>query len=207
MPQVSFKSQGLTLEGILQLPKEGGRLPGVVLCHPHPLWGGDMENNVVFALAQELTAKNTATLRFNFRGVGKSEGSFDEGQGEQEDALAALDFFTACPEVDPAKIGICGYSFGSLVAFRVAVRDPRVKAVAGVSPFVAPSELLNHYHRPKFFVSGTEDEYVDLQKLEALFASLPEPKEICLFPGVDHFWWGKTRELAARVATFFKQNL
>lgn len=110
--RVTLQAGGLLLEGCLELPQGTGPVPGVVLCHPHPLYGGDMENNVIVAVGRALVRSGLAALRFNFRGVGRSQGEFAGGVGEQEDARAALSFLATRPEIDPARLGIAGYSFG-----------------------------------------------------------------------------------------------
>ncbi len=110
--------------------------PAVVVCHPHPLYGGDMYNNVVSVICQALAQESIATLRFNFRGVGRSEGNHEEGVGEQDDVVAALDFLQSSDGVDKGRLGLAGYSFGTRVVMPVALRDSRVRAVALVSPFL-----------------------------------------------------------------------
>ncbi|NWF57312.1 MAG: dienelactone hydrolase family protein [Syntrophaceae bacterium] len=166
-----------------------------------------MHNNVVDAVCSSLGNRDIAWLKFNFRGVGGSGGRFADGIGEKEDAKAALSFGERQAKVNPEAIGLCGYSFGSIVAFPVALEDPRVRAVGGISPFVQPENLLNRFTRPKLFVCGTQDELVSSGALEKLVQKMPEPKELALFPGVDHFWWGKEEVMAEKVARFFEKYL
>jgi alpha/beta superfamily hydrolase len=106
---VTFNTDGLTLEGLLHLPPVTP-CPGVVVAHPHPQYGGDMHNNVVHALCRAVNSVGAAALRFNFRGVGASEGSFDNGVGEQRDVAGALEYLRALPEIT-ARIALVGYSF------------------------------------------------------------------------------------------------
>ncbi len=112
--QVSFRSGDLTLEGLLANP--GGNAPAAVVCHPHPLYGGSMSNNVVDAILAAMWQAGYATLRFNFRGVGASEGEHDGGPGEVDDAVAAMAFILAQPGVRKEGAVMAGYSFGAMVA-------------------------------------------------------------------------------------------
>ncbi len=146
-------------------------------------------------------------LIFNFRGVGRSGGRFGGGVAEREDLKAALSYAATQKRVDPGEMGVCGYSFGSLVAFSVAVADDRVKAAAGISPFVEPADLLDHWVKPKLFACGTEDGFIAAQGLRELVQRLPEPKELALYPGVDHFWAGQENDLGEKVASFFGRYL
>jgi alpha/beta superfamily hydrolase len=206
LKRVEFPCHDITLEGVFALPEGNGPFGLVVVCHPHPLYGGNMYNNVVHAICQKLAERGLAWLKFNFRGVGKSGGHFGGGAGEKEDARAAISFAEKQTKIDMAKIGICGYSFGSTVAFAVAVEDRRVQAVAGISPFVQPADLLDHYAKPKLFISGANDEFIDPQSLEQLSLKLPEPKELVIYPGVDHFWGGYEEPMAEKVSQFFKNQ-
>ena len=92
--RVSFSSGGLSLEGILAIPEGAGSFPAVIICHPHPLYGGNMDNNVVLSLSDTLTQASLASFKFNFRGVGGSQGEFGQGIGEQEDVEAAISFIS-----------------------------------------------------------------------------------------------------------------
>lgn len=206
LKRVEFPCHDITLEGVFALPEGNGPFGLVVVCHPHPLYGGNMYNNVVHAICQKLAERGLAWLKFNFRGVGKSGGHFGGGIGEKEDARAAISFAEKQTKIDVVRIGICGYSFGSTVAFAVAVEDRRVQAVAGISPFVQPADLLAHYAKPKLFISGANDEFVDPQSLEQLLLKLPEPKESVIYPGVDHFWGGYEEPMAKKVSQFFKNQ-
>lgn len=201
--KIEFSCGNITLEGMIRIPEGPGPFPLVVVCHPHPLYGGSMHNNVVDAVCSSLEEKDIAWLKFNFRGVGRSGGRFGDGIGEKEDARAAISFGEGRARIAPGKIGLCGYSFGSMVAFPVAVEDVRVKAVAGIAPFVQPEDLLNRFAGPKLLVCGTNDEFVDSRALEKIVEEMPAPKELSLHPGVDHFWMGEEEAMGERVARFF----
>src|SRR4030042_345778 len=103
---VRFTCGKLKLEGVCYYPDGAGKFPGVVLCHPHPMYGGSMINNVILELATVLPLKGIIALMFNFRSVGRSQGSFDNGTGEQEDVKAAIDWLISQPEVDAGRIGV-----------------------------------------------------------------------------------------------------
>jgi len=128
-----------------------------------------------------------------FPGSGEKRREFWRRDREKEDAKAALSFGERQAGINPEAIGLCGYSFGSMVAFPVAVEDARARAVAGIAPFVQPENLLNQFTRPKLLVCGTQDEFVPSRALEKVVQRMPEPKELALFPGVDHFWWEKKK--------------
>lgn len=204
---IEFVSQNLLLEGVLGIPAGPAPFAAVILCHPHPLFGGDMHNRVVTAICARLEEHGLAWLKFNFRGVGGSEGNFAGGIGEKEDARAAITFIAHQELINPEKIGICGYSFGSLVALQLAGEDPRIKAVAAISPFIEPSSLLNNYVLPKLFVCGTEDQFINPENLKNLIAHVPEPKELIFYSGEDHFWTTHEEQMTRKVSEFFRKHL
>ncbi len=205
--KVEIPGKGISLEGIFALPDGDGPFPLVVVCHPHPLYGGNMYNNVVYAVCEKIGDGNMASLKFNFRGVGESGGAYAAGEGEKEDVKAAITFGLGQPRIERRSAGLCGYSFGGMVTFSAAVEDERVGAVAGISPLVQPADLLDHYLKPKLVVCGDQDEFIPLKSLEDLIRRIPEPKEMTIYPGVDHFWGGEDTAMAARVADFFKRYM
>lgn len=204
--EITVKGAGLVLEAHLDLPDAPGPCPGVVLCHPHPLYGGDMDNNVIRAVARALNGRGMAALRFNFRGVGKSRGSFAGGSGEQDDAEAAVLALADRAEIDPHRIGIAGYSFGGMVALAVGERSSSVKAIAAVSPRIPPGALRD-CPKPKFIVCGAEDELIPSATVLREAAGIAEPKTFLVIPGADHFWWGREEKAADPVANFFAECL
>jgi alpha/beta superfamily hydrolase len=191
---VSFPTEdGLLLEGLLARGKTGRGC--VILCHPHPQYGGDMQNNVVRALQRSLTGGGFSTLRFNFRGVGGSAGSYADGLGEEEDVRGAVRF---AAEQEDCPIFLAGYSFGAAVGAKEVMGDERVGALVCVSPPVEMYDFsfLNDYERPKLLVAGDRDFVCPVKPLETLFASLPQPKAIQIIPGADHFWGGMEGRVA-----------
>jgi len=199
-------SGDIILEACLDLPEGPGRFPGVVLCHPHPLYGGDMYNNVISAVGRKLTERGIAALRFNFRGVGRSGGRYENGMGEQEDALAALVFFKRCANTDPDRLGIMGYSFGGMIAMAVGEEDMISKAVAGVSPVVLKGSMRN-CGKPKYVICGSDDFVVPSPAIIKEVGEMSGPKKVEVIKGADHSWWGFEDEMATRVADFFKKVL
>ena len=206
--QVTFPCGKLTLEGTLQIPGGSSSFPCVVVCHPHPLYGGDMENKVVVALCYSLWNAEIASLRFNFRGVGKSEGSFGGGVAEREDVNAAISFVASKEEIDQESIGLCGYSFGAIPSFLGAVSE-QIQAAAAISPPLSLSPLygLNEYSKPKLLISGSEDNFTPPQAFDAFFESLSKPKKRKVITGADHFWSGYEGKVAEVVSSFFAETL
>jgi alpha/beta superfamily hydrolase len=207
-PHVTFNSHEaspIQLEGVLHLPggKEGQR-PGAVICHPHSLYGGSMEVPLIVAIAEELAQRGVVALRFNFRGVGRSQGTYADGEGEIADVAGALDFLEGQGRVDGERLYLIGYSFGAGVGLRHAENDPRLAAVAVVAPYVEnPSaSLLRSYSKPKLFLVGEGDTVCPTEWLQAFVAPLPEPKELRILSDTDHFFWGREREVAGIVGQF-----
>jgi len=162
-----------------------------VVCHAHPLHGGMMHFRVVFRAAKALQHQGVAVLRFNFRGVGRSEGVHDHGQGEQEDVRYALDEMRRRHPGLPLILG--GFSFGSVMALAVGVSDPQVKALFALG---LPASLgldlspLATLRTPRLFVQGERDQFGSGARLAELVAPLPEPKQLVVVPQSDHFFTG-----------------
>jgi alpha/beta superfamily hydrolase len=202
---VRFSSGDLTLVGVLHRP-QGSELPGVAVCHPHPLYGGDMENNVVVAICRALAEASMVALRFNFRGVGGSGGSYGGGLGEGQDAWSALDFLAGLPEVDGGRLGLAGYSFGALVALGAA--DERVRALVAVSPPVGGLDpAAFRPGRPTLLISGDRDDVSPTERLPEMAAILGPTCEVRSAAGADHFWWGHEEALATTVLDFLRARL
>jgi alpha/beta superfamily hydrolase len=202
--KVSFKCNDIFLEGELLLPGEEGRYPCVIVCHPHPLYGGDMMNNVVTAICRELINKSIAAFRFNFRGVGNSQGNFGGGIAEQEDIKAALDYVLSGQIINIDKIGLAGYSFGGGVTLPVAIQNEQIKILALISPALDDSgwEKLTKDSKPKYVVFGENDTVIPLEGFKR-YMKISEPGQYRLITGTDHFWWGYEKELANDVVKFF----
>ncbi len=176
-----------------------------LVCHPHPVYGGTMHNKVVFRAAKAAHALGIPTLRFNFRGVGQSDGAFSEGVGERDDARAALGYLT---KRFPAK-PVCsmGFSFGAWVGLDVGASDPRAAALVGLGLPVASTDFdfLRGVRKPKLIVQGTNDQYAPRAKIQSFFASLDEPKRIHWVSGADHFFQGKLDEVQDTIRQFLEE--
>jgi len=205
--KTTLNNNGLLLEACLDLPDMlDSPCPGVVLCHPDPRYGGNMDNNIIMAVSWALTGKGIAGMRFNSRGVGRSRGFFGGGVPEQDDARAALSFLVQQEEVDSGRVGIMGYSFGGKVALPVGGSSSAIKAIAGVSPVIPPGVLAD-CAKPKLIVCGSEDDVVSPFLVLQEAANMAEPKTVEVIPGVDHFWWGYEEKVAEMVAEFFVNAL
>lgn len=200
-PVVVDVRDGLHLEALVS-PGDNPKT-GLVICHPHPLYGGDMDNPVVVRIAEVAQSLGVATLRFNFRGVGASGGVHGGGDGEQEDAAAALAGLAVrlSPE---SPIGLAGYSFGAWVAARVAAASPGLPALALVAPPLGMYDLdfLDRAPLQTLIVSGSRDQYCPVEALERLGKRLGTGAEV--IDGAEHFFFGKLFPLGEKVETWLK---
>src|SRR5437588_9132087 len=178
------------LEAILKTPR-AEPLRGVALVlHPHPRGGGTMHNKVVFGAAAALNDAGLATLRINFRGVGQSTGTHDEGYGERDDARAGLDYLS---ENYPSQdIILCGFSFGARVGLEVGIDDDRVKRLISIGTPVDKYDFnfLERCRKPIMFVHGEHDEYGNVDKLRDLVARVGAhcDAELRVIEGAGHFF-------------------
>ena len=207
--QVTFPSGELSLEGIIAIPPGVEPFPAVVVCHPHPLYGGSMDNNVVSGIAEALLQVGVISFKFNFRGVGGSQGTSGQGKGEQEDALAAISFLATAGEVDRQRIGLAGYSAGASFALPVCHQDERIKALAAVSLPLGMSELgsFKDCTKPKLLLSGANDDFTPADRFLEFCQGLADPKECHTIEGADHFWVGHEAVMAKKVSSFFGKVL
>jgi len=202
--KVTFPAGDLILEGRVWLAS-GSRDIGVVLCHPHPLHGGNMYSNVISAVAEAVWQHDVSTLRFNFRGTGGSTGSHGGGDAEGADVAAAVGYLVSCQPV--STLAVVGYSFGAAVGLLAGAADPRVTTLVGVAPPVGRLDVspLHTCTKAKLFVTGDEDHVCPLPALQELMARCPEPKALQLIPGANHFFLGREAEVAQAVVTFVTQ--
>ncbi len=171
----------------------------VVLGHPLPTGGGTMHNKVVYQIAKGLCRTRAAVLRFNFRGVGTSQGSFDEGPGEMADFRAAIDFMAA--RYPGVEMWAGGFSFGAWVGMSVGASDERVSALIGVAPPFGRYDFsaVIDSDKPKFFVQGDRDELCPLRDLKIAYGRMREPKDLVVIEGADHLFNGYTNAVAEAV--------
>jgi alpha/beta superfamily hydrolase len=194
---VTFASGALTLEGDLTLPT--GATRAAVICHPHPQYGGDMNNSVVRALARVLEDTGHATLRFNFRGVGASEGAYAGGVGEAQDAQAAVSCVRERAGVQ--AVTLAGYSFGAMVALQAGAHLPAVDRLIAVAPPLSFFDLagLAACTKEKLFIVGDSDQYCGVAQLTQQLARVAEPKAQRIVCGADHFFFGHEAALIEAV--------
>jgi len=183
------------LEALLDRP-DGPVRAAVVFAHPHPQYGGSMHTKVVFQGAKAFARIGCEVLRFNFRGVGQSEGTFDYGDGEMADFRAALDFMAARSPGVP--IWAAGMSFGAWVALEAGSADPRVTLVVGIAPPVERYEFtaVRSSPKPKFLIHGEGDDLIAVQDVWRFYGELAEPKELVVIDAADHLFDGKASEVA-----------
>jgi alpha/beta superfamily hydrolase len=193
---VRFPSaDGLQLEGRLT---GGSRGRGVVLCHPHPLYGGSMLTPVILTVEAAFRAAGFTTLAFNFRGVGGSEGTHGEGHTEIADVAGALAHLKAALDAQPDQVAVAGYSFGSHVGGRAALADPSVNFYLGVAPVLARYDygFLAGLRGRVTLIAGARDEFSDSVRLETLVAGLPGRPWLRVLE-TDHFFAESLEDLAA----------
>jgi uncharacterized protein len=197
------------LEGLLRLPDDETTQPRMVavVCHPHPAHGGTMHNKVVFRVAQALGDLGFPALRFNFRGVGRSTGAYDEGVGEGDDVRAALDEIAR--RFPGAPICLAGFSFGSWVGLPIGCADARVHQLIGVGipTSLLSTDALATCDKPKLIVQGELDQYGPQASLRPWYDALPEPKSLAIIPQSDHFFVGHERELQDAILAYFRPNV
>lgn len=195
------------LEALLKEP-EGTPVGAAVICHPHPLHGGTMHTKAVYRVAQALNDAGLVTLRFNFRGVGASTGSYEEGIGERGDVTAAIDWLVEHYPRLPLVAG--GFSFGSMVGLTVGVPDERVGALFGLG---LPLRNLNYDFdflgqtaKPILVVQGENDEFGSGEDVAALLAKLGDHITLIRIPGSDHFFADKLEELGVAVRSYYQSG-
>jgi hypothetical protein len=191
------------LEAVLDEPARNGAPAGaaVVFAHPHPQFGGTMHTKAVYQGAKALARTGCAVLRFNFRGVGASAGSFDQGEGEMADFRACLDYMAA--RHPGVRLWAAGFSFGAWIALETGAVDDRVTTLIGIAPPVATSVSGMDYQfpntlastKPKFFVQGEADEVCPLEAMRVFYAQLHEPKELVVIDAADHLFDGRAQEV------------
>jgi alpha/beta superfamily hydrolase len=201
---LEFAGPAGPLEALLDEPRSHGdddrALPpraAVAFAHPHPQQGGTMHTKAVFQGAKGLTRIGCVVLRFNFRGIGRSAGTFDAGRGEADDYRAALDFLAE--RYPGVPLWAAGFSFGSWIALETGAVDPRVAVLIGIAPPVARDGYSFAHtlqsEKPKFFVQGDLDELCRIQDMWAFYARVKEPKELVVIEGATHLFEGRTREV------------
>jgi hypothetical protein len=196
------------LEAILWTPESGATpLAAAVVCHPHPVHGGTMHNNVVFRIARGLQSAGVAVLRFNFRGAGASEGAHDGRGGEEDDVAAALDHLAR--ELPEVELWAAGFSFGARTVASLARRDPRIARLCLVAP---PSKafdcsFIRELTQPAYVLLAGQDPFGTPQDFRERVGALAATTEVDVIEGVDHFFRGATPELERRVRAWAERSV
>jgi alpha/beta superfamily hydrolase len=193
---ILIRGKGPRLEGLLETVSERN---GVVITHPHPLYGGDMHNAVVDVVRRTCVRIGLTTLRFNFRGVGASEGRYDEGEGEQQDLIAALDFLKT---QGIEAITLVGYSFGAWISARLHARRERLERLVMISPPVAFVSFDDIERLPALdlVITGDRDEIAPRRDVHRRLLRWNPEAVLEIIPGSDHFYGGYFTELEAVIA-------
>jgi alpha/beta superfamily hydrolase len=196
--KIRFLSQDIFIEGLLCI-KEGRK--GVVVTHPHSLYGGTMYNQVVETLVEVYQEKSFSTLRFNFRGVGGSEGSFDEGKGEQEDVMSALEYMHKRGKRD---IDLAGYSFGAWVNANMDNTDSLCNRIVMISPPVAFLDFSFLSFNPKIqlIIAGGRDDIAPADKITNAINTWNPNAHLEVIEGADHFYTGEISSLKSILSRF-----
>ncbi len=198
--KIRFTSGKYEIEGRLE---KSSRQKGAVITHPHPLYGGDMHNNVVAAITRVYQQKGYTTLRFNFRGVGSSQGSHDNGIGEQEDVHAAMSYLAG---LDIGQIDLAGYSFGAWVNALTIKNDPKPKNMIMVSPPVAFIDFgsISDLGSLRLIVTGSRDDIAPADMIKQSYAAWNAGAQFDVINGADHFYMGYTDRLEAILTAYLE---
>ncbi len=201
--KLMIPARTVTLEAVLREPQELPPRGAVVLCHPHPVYGGTMDNRVVFRAGKSAMQAGFAALRFNFRGVGASTGTFDQGIGETEDVSSVIDWLEQKHPSVP--LALVGFSFGAWVGLRVGCADSRIRAVVGIGlPLnFYDFDFLIDNTKPALFIVGAEDEYCPRERMERFARRLPPTSAVRLIEGADHFFARQLDQVQELIYRFF----
>ena len=193
------------LEALLESPHPAAPTGCAVVCHPHPLHGGTMQNKVAHTLARAFLGVGFAALRFNFRGVGESDGRFDDGNGEVADALAAVEWLRS--ELPELPLWVSGFSFGAAMAVRAAV-ECEPNGLVSIAPAVSrfARDLPVQPTCPWLVLQGDQDELVDIEETIDWFNGLDPGPELEVFPDTEHFFHGKLVLLRDAVEDFVREQ-
>jgi uncharacterized protein len=210
MPEVIINGAEGRLEG-RYTPAKGERRPIVILLHPHPQHGGTMHNKVIYALNQVFIRQGFSTLRFNFRGVGRSQGSFGRGEGELTDAASALDWLQSI-NPNAGACWIAGFSFGAWIGMQLLMRRPEIDRFVSIAPpanifdfaFLAPCPSSG------LILQGDKDEVVPEESVKKLSEKLGKQRDIeidyRIIKGANHFFTGKLDKLEAMAEDYIENS-
>jgi len=202
MEKINFSSEGYSIEGLLE---KNSNSRGAVITHPHPLYGGDMHNQVVAAIASAYNKTGCTSLRFNFRGVGGSQGTYGEGIGEQEDVRSAIAYLA---DLGIGRIDLAGYSFGAWVNAHFSCRQEGIAAMVMVSPPVAfiGFDSIAAIDCLKLIVTGSRDDIAPPNLIEQSYPQWNPDAHLEVIVGADHFYGGYTAQLEALLAAWLDDD-
>lgn len=208
MKAIDISGPAGRLEAVLVTP-EGPPRASAVLCHAHPLHGGTMHFRLLFHVARVLRDEGFAVLRFQFRGVGRSEGTYDEGRGEREDARAVVHYLAGELPGIPVLLG--GFSFGAATALRAGAKNEIVRGFLLLGlPVAVPGfgdlDPESPGGRPVLFIQAEHDEFGDALAIERFAASCPEPRSLVLVPGSDHLFTDHIDDVARAVSEWIRSR-
>jgi len=200
--KIRFLSDGHEIEGRLE---KSSLQKGVVITHPHPLYGGDMHNNVVAAIARVYRQKGYTTLRFNFRGVGNSQGSHGDGVGEQKDVRAAVSYLA---DLSIEQIDLAGYSFGAWVNALTIINEPQLENMVMVSPPVAFIDFgpVSDLGSLRLIVTGSRDDMAPPDLIKKFYPAWNAEAQLEVINGADHFYMGYLDKLEAVFAMYLEHR-
>ena len=207
---IDFKSKRLTLEGVISTPAElSGPLPAIAVCHPHPMLGGDMNSPIVTAICRAASDEGFMTLRFNFRGVGESDGEFSNGKDEHNDVKAALNVLSRWPGADRKRIGIVGYSAGASILLDGMRHIKRASAIVLIAPTLAAlrNRRFTKDKRPRLVIAGSEDRVAPSLQIQQILDQCSGPVRFREIRAADHSMRGHEPQIAHATAEFLAQNL
>ncbi|GAC1660098.1 MAG: Dot/Icm type IV secretion system effector CoxH3 [Acidobacteriaceae bacterium] len=204
-----LKGSAGKLEALLNVGSDDPRFTAFV-CHPHPLHGGTFHNKVVYHAMKALAEFGFHVLRFNFRGTGLSEGKHEEGRGEQDDVVTAIDFLW---DEFGLPVISAGFSFGAATSLRASCPDPRIAGLISLGTPVAVGGRLYEYQflesclKPKLFVSGTNDEFGPESEVRRVVERAASPKSLTFIENADHFFVGRLDDMQAAIRDWVKTGL
>jgi len=204
--KVFIPSGAIQLEGLIKIHEALSFNGGVIFCHPHPQYGGNMHNLVITTAVEAASQEGLSTLRFNFRGVGESGGSYEEGIGEREDVKAVIEYSSSTLKGAHPSLILLGYSFGAWAGLPVAIQDKRISGMVTIAP---PLQLFDFgflwgCKKKKLFIAGDQDLFCPASLLEEWYGHLEEPKSLAIIPGADHFFFSHAHLLTQPLREFFR---
>ena len=197
------------LESLLEIPEKSAKPPCVILCHPHPRYGGNMFDTLINNISASLLNSGIATLRFNQRGVGMSSGEPGEGLEELTDTQDVVSLTTINPKIDGSRLGIVGYSFGAWMALESSLRSNSIKSLVSIA---CPQNKFAQYGtvqitQPKLLILGDRDHDFTIGQFRFLSNRMSEPKKTEVITGADHFFRNHIELVAGLTCEFLKETL